>query len=114
MAKPPKFGVVEGGRSDALDAAIKHRDSLLALGETTQAHLRLLALAEAQVWSRRADAQYLADNPDAARKCASSASEASLLAARLEKESLADRVAALEDRLTKSRRSGVLMADLDD
>jgi hypothetical protein len=103
-----------GSLAARLEAATRRQFELEDAGDHTQAGLRALALARAAVW--RLHAAILHDDGafDAARKASSSANELEVLAAKLERDSLADRVAELERRLATSRRAGNTLAELDD
>lgn len=103
-----------GGLEAQIEAAERAVDELRNQPDTSQAHLRLIALATAKVWHLRSANAARQDKADMARKYASSATEQDLLAARLEKESLADRVSEIERRLDATRRRGVELAALDD
>lgn len=101
-------------KPSALDSAEATLATLRESTDTTQGHLRLVALATAKVWHLRSDLAAKSGDPDMARKYSTSATEQDLLAARLEKESLADRVSEIERRLDATRKRGAELADLED
>jgi hypothetical protein len=114
---PPVEPVGPAASSDValrLDAAVKRHFALVDLRDTSQAGKQAVALAHAEVWRLRADQHHHEGLPDAARKASSSANELEQLAAKLERDSLADRVAELERRLSATRKAAAGLADLDD
>jgi hypothetical protein len=114
---PPPASVEPFASSDValrLDAAVKRHFALVDRRDTSQAGKQAVALAHAEVWRLRADQHHHEGLPDAARKASSSANELEQLAAKLERDSLADRVAELERRLSATRKAAAGLADLDD
>jgi hypothetical protein len=114
---PPVEPVASAASSDVslrLDAAVKRHFALVDRRDHSQAGKQAVALAHAEVWRLRADQHHHEGLPDAARKASSSANELEQLAAKLERDSLADRVAELERRLSATRKAAAGLADLDD
>jgi hypothetical protein len=112
QADPPR--PVAGSLAARLEAATRRQFVLEDAGDQTQAGLRSVALARAAVW--RLQAAILHDDGafDAARKASSSANELEVLAAKLERDSLADRLRAVEQKLALKRKAGARLAKLDD
>lgn len=79
---------------------------LFASSSEAYAHLRAVHLAAERVWVLRSSICYVSDLHDAARKAATTANEHARQAARLERDSLADRVAALEAEMELGRDLG--------
>jgi hypothetical protein len=111
---PPVEPPASSDVSLRLDAAVKRHFALVDRRDTSQAGKQAVALAHAEVWRLRADQHHHEGFPDAARKASSSANELEQLAAKLERDSLADRVAELERRLSATRKAAAGLADLDD
>jgi hypothetical protein len=97
-----------------LDAAVKRHFALVDRRDTSQAGKQAVALAHAEVWRLRADQHHHEGLPDAARKASSSANELEQLAAKLERDSLADRIREVERKLSMKRKAGARLAKLDD
>lgn len=96
------------------DAAIERWREAVDRRDTTQAGQRLVALAHAEVWRCEAAVLQGLGAYDAARKASSSANELEVLAAKLERDGIADRVAELERRLSTTRKAAAKLAELDD
>jgi hypothetical protein len=97
-----------------LEAATRRQFELEDAADQTQAGLRALALARAAVWRIHAALLHETFAYDAARKASSSANELEVLAAKLERDSLADRIREVERKLSMKRKAGARLAKLDD
>lgn len=120
-AKPPAdvlhgSGLVEPGDpfTARRDAATKRHHELVDLRDYSQAGQRQVALAHAEVWRCEAALLHRVGMFDAARKASSSANELEQTAAKLLHDSIADRVAELERRLSTTRKAAAKLAELDD
>lgn len=98
--------------AELADAEARLRE-LRGIASTDYQHLREVHLAEARVWQLRADMRFAQGKDDGARKASTTAAEHASLAAKLERDSIADRVAALEDQVSRQRDLGDEMAGLD-
>ena len=87
--------------------------SLRAVASSDYQHLREVHLAEARVWQLRADIRFAEGKDDGARKASTTAAEHAALAAKLERDSIADRVAALEEQVRRQRELGDELAGLE-
>lgn len=94
------------------EADAEHR-RLLAI-EGDYAHMRRVHLAASKLWTLRSTACYLVGDHDAARKASTTGNEHAALAAKLERDSLADRVAALEAEVARRRSLGRELEELDE
>jgi hypothetical protein len=83
--------------------ADKEYKRLLAIDSDHYEHLRAVHLAGQLVWNLRADECYAAGKHDAARKASMTAESHGKLAAKLARDSIVDRVAALEAEVRKRR-----------
>lgn len=97
-----------------LRAAEVRLRELRALPGNGYSHLRDIHLADARVWSLRSEIRFAEKNDDGARKASTTAAEHSALAAKLEKESLSDRVTALEAQVRRARGLGHRLAELEE
>lgn len=96
------------------EAAVARHFDLVDRRDYTQAGKQAVALAHAEVWRLEAAVLQEEGAYDAARKASTSANELEVYAAKLERDSLADRVAELERRLSTTRRAAAGLADLDE
>lgn len=95
-----------------VDAAREEYEALLADDETSFEHHRKLALAGRKYWSLAANQLQQAGEHDAARKAASTANEFAAEAHKLERDSVVDRVAAIEAALQQSRQDATRLSKL--
>jgi len=99
---------------DEIDAADAEHRKHLAVRDGDYAHLRKTHLAASLVWNLRSTMMFERGNHDAARKAATTANEHAALAAKLERDSLADRVRELEEGVNHGRSLGRDLEGLDE
>lgn len=100
------------GLLDAVDLAVGEHRELLEVRDGDYGTLRRQHLAAELVWTLRAALCFERGDHDAARKAATTGNEHARQAARLERDSLADRVAALETEVQRRRSIGRELEDL--
>jgi hypothetical protein len=98
----------------AIDAAVTEHRELLDVRDGDYAQLRRTHLAAERVWTLRAALCFERAQHDAARKASTTANEHGRLAARLERDSIADRVAALEAEVQLRRSLGSELEEIDE
>jgi hypothetical protein len=103
------------GRVEArlAEAHARHFD-LVDKRDRSQAGLRAVALAHAEVWRLEAAKLQLEGSYDAARKASMSAEGLEDYAAKLERDSHGDRLRRIEQALSARRKAGARLAELDD
>lgn len=113
-AQPPEADpVVAQLERDIEDATQRHRALLMKVEGADYAHLRRTHLAAQLVWTLRSDLCFRQGDHDAARKAATTADEHGKHAARLERDNIVDRIAALELELQLTRSLGRELAELE-
>lgn len=110
----PKPTAAELELLEALAVAVAEHRELFEQRDDSYAHLRRVHLAAERVWVLRSSLCFERDQHDAARKAATTANEHARQAARLERDSLADRVAALEAEIDLRRGLSRQLEDLEE
>lgn len=113
-AESRRPGAARAGEAllDRQNAAVEAYLRLDDAEDPSTGHQRLVALAGAKAWRLRALVLQQAADYDAARKASSTADELAKLAARLERNTLADRVALLERKVLDQRVAGARLQAL--
>lgn len=99
-------------QSHELRKAIEQHRKLRSMPSVDYEHRVKVALAEALVWTIRAEGYADKGDADAARKAASTATEREQLARQLDRDTHADRLVELERRVSRSQGLAKRLKDL--